>query len=170
MRLTLITLLLLSLAHAESGILKITWPTPNPQQQKPSTPYPDVLTSGIRNTKLPVYLPSNYAYDSTMIVVAEENFYSVDFLLKEATLTVGGDRTFQESVSTNDPKFKAIAKSKPTVEFYESEGIMTAEFNRHGANYFMSVECDQPNVDLRCKDDSFLKNLYNHLIMVGGQQ
>jgi len=170
MRFIPISLLLLSLLHAESGILDITWPKPNPQQQKPSKPYPNVLTSGIRETKLPVYLPSSTVYDKGMIVVAQQNFYTVEFLREGAILTVEGDRTFQESVSAEDSKFKAIAKSAPTVEFYESEGIMTAEFNRHGANYTMSVECDQPNVDTRCKDDAYLRGLYNQLIVVGGRR
>jgi hypothetical protein len=168
MRLLLIVPFLFSLLSADSGILDIKWPKPNVKHQKPSTPYPSVLTEGIKNVKLPVYIPNSYAYDKNMIVVSDKNFYTISFLFKGATIMISGDKTFQESVS-NNPEFKAILKATPPVTFEQEEGIMTAEFNRHGVNYSMAIECDNPKTDERCKETKLIKDLYNRLIMVGGR-
>jgi len=169
MRLLLITIFLFSSLHAKSGILDIQWSNVYPKYQKPSIPYPDVLTKNIINTKLPVYIPSSYTYDENMTVVADENFYTISFLLEGATVAMTGDRTYQKSVSLNNAEFKAIMKASPPVEFIRAEGMMTAEFNRHGANYSMSIECTQPNKDERCTQTTLIKKLYRQLIMVGGR-
>lgn len=169
MRLLFIVLFLLSSLGAESGILDIKWPVPIAKHQKPSIPYPDVLTKNIANTKLPVYIPSSYAYDENMTVVSDENFYTISFLLDGATVAITGDRTYQESVPTSNPEFKLIMKASPPVEFIRAEGMMTAEFNRHGVNYSMVIECDKPNKDERCTQTTLIKELYTRLIMVGGR-
>jgi len=168
MRLLFISLFLISSLNADGGILNVEWPKPNAQHQKPSTPYPNVLIKGIANTKLPVYVPTTYAYDKKMIVVADKDFYTISFLLEGATLMIGGDRTFQESISTTNSEFKKVMKPS-TVKFIQEEGIMSTDFNRHGVNYTFSIECDSPKKDKRCKESSFLKNLYNKLIIVGGR-
>lgn len=170
MRLLFILLFLLSALGAESGILDIKWPKPNPKQQKPSIPYPDVLTKNIGNTKLPIYIPSSYAYDENMSVVSDENFYTISFTLKGATVAITGDKTYQESVPVTNPEFKLIMKASPPVEFIRAEGMMTAEFNRHGVNYSMVIECDNPNKDKRCTQTTLIKELYRRLIMVGGRR
>ena len=171
MRLLLTTLLLLSSLSAESGILDIKWPKPNPQHQKPSTPYPSVLTKGIKETKLPVYIPSSLAYDKKMVVVANKNFYTISFLLQGATLMVSGDKTFQESVSTSTATsgLQKMLKASPTVEFMEEEGMRSANFNRHGVNYELLIECEKPKTDKRCTEEDFIRKLYSRLIMVGGR-
>ena len=168
MRLLLIILFFCSSLSADSGILDIKWPKPNAKQQKPSTPYPDVLTKGIKDVKLPVYIPNSYAYNKSMIIVADENFYTISFFFKGATIMVSGDKTYQESVS-NNPEFKAMLKATPPVSFEQEEGIMTAEFNRHGVNYSMDIECEKPKTDERCTEKTLIQDLYNRLIMVGGK-
>jgi len=168
MQILLLTLFLISALNSDGGILDITWPKPNTQHQKPSTPYPTILTKGIENTKLPVYVPNTYAYDAKMIVVADKNFYTISFLLKDATFMVAGDKTFQESISTSNSEFQKVMKDSP-LEFTQEEGIMSVDFNRHGVNYTLSVECETPKKDKRCKEENFLHNLYNRLIMVGGR-
>jgi len=169
MRLLLIVLFTFSSLSADSGILDIKWPKPNTKHQKPSMPYPDILTKGIKDVKLPVYLPNSYAYDKSMIVVADNSFYSISFLFKGATIMVSGDKTYQESV-TNNPEFTAMLKASPPVSFEQEEGIMTAEFNKHGVNYSIAIECDKPNTDERCTDTKLIKELHSRLIMVGGSK
>jgi hypothetical protein len=169
MHLLLTTLLLLSSLYAGGGILDVKWPKANPQQQKPSTPYPTVLTQGIKETKLPVYIPSSLAYDKKMVVVADKNFYTISFLLQGATFMVSGDKTFQESISTTNSTFQKMMETSTTVEFMEEEGIRTANFNRHGINYELLIECDNPKKDKRCTEENFIRKLYSKLIMVGGR-
>ena len=158
-----------SILHADGGILDIQWPKPNPHQQKPSQPYPAVLTQGIANVQLPVYVPRNFAYDRNMSVVADSNFYSITFEMGKATLMISGDKTFQENVSPDNPEFGKIAKASPSVEFNHAEGMMLAEFNRHGVNYSMVVECENSESDKKCTQTSFIQNIYNQLIFIGGK-
>ena len=170
MRLLPMAILLISSLNAESGILNIEWPKPNPQQQKPSTPYPNILIDGIKDTELPIYLPSSYAYDSKMAIVADKDFYTISFFIEKAIVMMAGDRTFQESISESDTKFQKVIKLSSTVDFIENEGIMSVDFNRHGVNYTLSIECDNYEKDKRCKEKDFLHSLYNRLIMVGGKR
>ena len=169
MRLLLITLLLISSLNAESGILDIEWPQTDPTHQKPSTPYPDVLTKGIKDTKLPIYIPSTYAYDKKMAVIADKNFYTISFFIDKAIVMMAGDRTFQETISSSDSKLQKLIEPSP-VEFVEEEGIMSTDFNRHGVNYTLSIECDDYKTDERCQKEDFLRSIYNRLIIVGGKK
>jgi hypothetical protein len=169
MRLLPIFLLLISSLGAKSGLLDIEWSKIEQTQQKPSTPYPHQLTDGIKDTHLPVYLPSNYAYDTKMAVVADKDFYTISFFIDNATVMMAGDRTFQESISPSDSKFEKIIESPP-LDFIEDSGIMSVDFNRNGANYTLSVECENYQKDSRCQEEDFLRGLYNRLIFIGGKK
>jgi len=158
-----------SLLSAGGGILPVDWSKVTKSQQKTSAPYPKVLTEGIKDTHLPVYLSKQFAYDENMVVVAEKHFYTISMDLEGATLSFEGDRTFQESVSPNNPEFRKIAKATPPVEYIASEGMMTAEYTKNGINYTINVECEAPKKDKRCTEKTFIKSLYSHLVMVGGR-
>lgn len=152
------------------GVLDIKWPEPNAAHQKPSTPYPQVLVDGIKEVRLPVYLPTSYAYNENMVVVSDQYFYSISIDLEGASILFEGDRTFQEIVSPSNPEFQKIMQKSKPVEFSKSEEVMVAEFNRHGANYAISVECEQRDTDKRCTEENFVRSLYNSIIMVGGKR
>jgi len=168
MRLLFLIFMTHTFLHA-GGILDIKWPKTNNAQQKAKATYPKVLIEGIKDVRLPVYLSSSYAYDKNMIVVADKDFYSVSFLLKGATVLFEGDKTYQESVSPSNQKFQKIVQKSNDVVFSLSEEVRLAEFNRHGANYAISVECDHPKTDKRCTEEKFIRTLYNQLVMVGGR-
>lgn len=106
-----------------------------------------------------------------MIVVADKYFYTISFILKDATIMISGDRTFQEDFSNQGSKFQKMIKPSNGVEFNieEEARIITANFNKHGANYELQVEC-QIKSDKRCIKENFIKNLYNQLIVVGGRK
>jgi len=160
----------LSLARAESGVLAINWAELNQQQAQISarrSPYPSVLTTGISNTQLPVYLPASHAYDNNMSVVADKNFYTISLFLNGATLIISGDKSYQQSMP-QDAQAQAIQQATRTQRFIRAEGMMTTDFNRYGANYSLVLECDKPDEDQRCLQDSFLKQRYQELILVGG--
>ncbi len=160
----------ISLAEAESGVLDINWSELNSIHAKAAArraPYPKVLSQGIRNVTLPVYLPASHAYDKNMSVVADKNFYTIMLFLKDARLRVSGDRTYQQSVTTN-PQLETVKSAATVLRFMHSEGMMTTSFNKFGANYSLELECDKPDQDSRCLQESFLKELYQSLIVVGG--
>jgi hypothetical protein len=169
MRTLLFTLITFSFIHAGGGVLDIEWPAPNQAQQKSMANYPKVLKEGIKEVRLPVYLSSQYIYDKSMVVVADKNFYSISFTLQGASILFEGDRTYQEAVSPDNPEFQKIAKKIKPVEYSSSEEMMIAQYQRHGANYNITVECDKPESDERCTDEKFIRKLYQSLKMVGGR-
>ena len=160
-----------SILSAGGGVLDVDWSsvTSKSGQQKASAPYPKVLTEGIKEVHLPVYLSSAYIYDKSMTVVADKDFYTISIELEDAVVTFSGDRTYQESVSPKNPEFQKIAKATPPVEYNSAEGIMSAVFNRHGVNYMINVECEEPKKDKRCTETSLISSLYTSLTMVGGR-
>ena len=173
MRTSLRTLFSMLLAYSilnAGGILDIKWPEPNQAQQKAVASYPKVLIEGIKEVRLPVYLSASYVHDKNMIVVSNKDFYSISFLLEGATLLFEGDRTYQEVVSVKNSEFQKIVQKLKPVEFSKSEEVMIAEFNRHGANYAISVECEKPETDKRCTEEAFIRGLYGNIIMVGGKR
>jgi hypothetical protein len=167
MRLILFMLLAYTFINA-GGVLDIRWPKNNNAQQKLKSPYPRVLLEGTKDVRLPVYLSASYAYDKNMLVVSDKDFYSISFVLNGVSVLFEGDRTYQVSVSPSNPEFQKIVQKIERVSFSKSEEIMTAEFNRHGANYAISVECDNPKTDKRCTQESFVRKLYSNIVMVGG--
>ena len=169
MRYIYLAILSFSLLSAGGGVLPVNWSKINKSQQKPSAPYSKVLREGIKDTHLPVYLSKQFAYDKNMVVVAEKNFYTISMELSGATLSFEGDRTFQESVSPNNPEFQKIVKRSLPVEYLASEGMMTAEYSKNGINYDINIECEEPKKDKRCTEKTFIKRLYNTLVMVGGR-
>jgi len=160
-----------SILSAGGGILDVDWSSValKSSQQKASAPYPKVLTEGIKDVHLPVYLSRQFVYDKNMVVVADKNFYTISIDLDGAVLTFSGDRTYQESVSPKNSEFQKIEKETPPVDYNSAEGIMSATFNRHGVNYMINVECEEPKKDKRCKETTLISSLYNSLIMVGGR-
>ncbi|CAA6823559.1 MAG: Unknown protein [uncultured Sulfurovum sp.] len=157
------------LLNGGGGVLDVNWSTIQKTQQKSMAAYPKVLVDGIKKVKFPVYLSSNYAYNKEMSVVADKYFYAISFNLDKAMVLFEGDRTFQESVDANSPEFKKIIEKLKPVEFSQSEGVRIASYQRHGVNYSISVECEQPDKDKRCTEETFVKALYSSIIMTGGQ-
>lgn len=168
-KLYLLTIVMLGFAYAGGGVLEIEWPASSQVQQKAMAKPLKVLEEGIKEVRLPVYLSAQYIYDSSMVVVADKNFYSISFTLEGASVLFEGDRTYQETVSPKDPDFKKIVQKTAPVEYTVSEEIRIAEYQRHGANYAISVECDTPDSDVRCSDEKFIQRLYQSLKLVGGR-
>ena len=159
-----------SILSAGGGILNVDWSSiASKGQQKTSKPYPKVLKEGIKDVHLPVYLSRQFAYDKNMVIVADKNFYTISIDLDGAVVTFSGDRTYQESISPKNPEFQKIAKATPPVEYNSAEGIMSAMFNRHGVNYSINIECEDPKKDKRCQKRDLISSLYTSLVMVGGR-
>jgi len=154
---------------AESGLLEVIWPKIDKQQLHMQKACPANLKEKVAEVTLPVYIPRQYIYNQTMSIVADESYYTITVHLDKARLMITGDRTYQESVDKADETFQKIMKSN-TVEFVHAEGMMMTDFNRHGVNYTLMVECDQPKSDQRCSDENFLRNLYEELMIVGGKR
>jgi hypothetical protein len=124
----------------------------------------------LSKVKLPVYLPATIPGSLGIDVVTDTGFYDVTVHLKGATLFVSGDRFYQQVESSPDAILRKRAKSEANPEFIRAEGLIETDFHRHGVNYSLSIECEQPEEDSRCKSPVFLKQVYRGLKLSGGQK
>jgi hypothetical protein len=168
MRFILTFLIFFSVLNGESGLLDVKWPKLKTLHQK-SRSYPSDLEKKIENVSLPVYLPKSYIRGHELSIVSDKNFYFITVLLNGATVMVSGDKTYQQRIRSD--KGDIISKIRAVnMKFVLAEGIMTTDFNRHGVNYSLLVECDSPLKDIRCKSEKFLRKLYSELTIVGGRR
>jgi len=168
MRFILTLLMIFGFVNA-GGVLDVEWPKLTKQHQKTMKSYPKVLKEGIKEVRLPVYLPRYYIYEDGISVISDKNFYAITIFLEGASLMVTGDRTYQQKVKSGGKQLKAKMKAVDA-KFIRAEGIMSTNFNRHGVNYSLVLECDSPKKDKRCQENSFLRKLYNGLVLVGGKR
>jgi hypothetical protein len=161
----------ISIVSAEPKLLTIDWPVIQKAQgdmaalSAKSRPYPSGLVNKANAVHLPVYIPSAYAYQETLQMVGEDDFYTATIPLSEAVVFIAGDRTYQQTSNTE----AGASTAAKEVSFIRAEGMVSVDFNRHGANYTLSIECDEPEDDQRCTQTDFLQRVYGDLIMVGGQ-
>ncbi|HHL19429.1 MAG TPA: hypothetical protein ENJ33_06815 [Thiothrix sp.] len=164
-------LFVISIVSAEPKVLVIDWPVTQKLKSSMtvlsarSMPYPSGLIDKANAVHLPVYLPSAYAYQETLQMVGEGDFYTVTVPLSAATVFITGDRTYQQD-SNAVTSVSTLAKE---LSFIRAEGMVSVDFNRHGANYTLSIECDQPDDDQRCTQTRFLQQVYADLVLIGGQ-
>ena len=168
MRFILTFLILFSVLSGEGGLLDVQWPKVKTLHAK-SRSYPSDLEKRVENVRLPVYLPKSYIKGYKLSIVSDKDFYFITVILKGATILVSGDRTYQQKIKSGGEQIKAKMRAID-MKFILAEGIMTTDFNRHGVNYSLSIECDAPSKDRRCGDKQFLKRLYNELTIVGGRR
>jgi len=153
--------------EVENGLLQVDLSDPTIQHYKHKRSAPTALQKRLKGVTLPVYLPKRYANSKNIIIVADKNFYNITVPLSKASLMISGDRTFQQKIVSGGENMEKTMKLLDS-KFIISEGIMGVDFSRHGVNYSLSVECENPYKDKRCTRKSFLKGLYNELILVGG--
>ena len=168
MRFILTFMLFFSMLHGEGGLLNVKWPKAKTLHEK-SKSYPSDLEKKVENVRLPVYLPTSYIRGHKLSIVSDKNFYFITVILKGATVMVSGDRTYQQKIKSGGGNIMSKIRSI-NMKFVLSEGIMTTDFNRHGVNYSLLVECDSPLKDIRCNDKKFIKRLYRELTVVGGRR
>ncbi len=152
---------------ADGGLLKVDWKNLSTTKQKLRV-IPKELKDKIKGVTLPVYLPNYYINSKNLKIVADRNFYAITVFLKGARLLIRGDRTYQIAIKDKKYQFK-IAKSSQN-RIIHAEGMATIDFQKHGINYSMVLECDNPDIDKRCKEDNFLNNLYRRLTFIGGKK
>lgn len=130
-------------------------------------PYPQGLVDKASVVHLPVYMPAAYVAEPALQMVGDGDFYTVTIPLSQATVFMTGDRAYQQDSTATVNNVLTPSVSSPN--FVRAEGMVSVDFNRHGANYTLSIECVQPESDERCMQTHFLQQAYADLVMVGGQ-
>ena len=151
------------------GILSVDWSSTDGSYIKKTRSMPTALQKAVKDVTMPVYIPKAYANEKNLAVVALTDFYAITIRFSDATMMISGDRTYQQEIVSGGEQIEANMK-KVAFKFIRSEGILSTDFNKHGVNYTLSIECDQPNKDSKCTKDAFLKKMYKSLLLVGGKR
>ena len=163
MRIIILLTISIYTIFADGGLLKVDWSSISTTKEKLRV-IPKELKDKIKVVTLPVYIPNYYINSKNIKVVADRNFYAITVFLKNARLLVRGDRTYQ--IEDKKHQFKIVKPSEDRV--IHAEGMATIDFYRHNIDYSMVLECDNPDIDKRCREDSFLEDLYRRLTFIGG--
>jgi hypothetical protein len=164
--------LVMGMANANPKLLLVDWPFAKKAKSLTvlsvrSVSYPEKMVEKANSVHLPVYMPSAYVYQTNLQLVGDGDFYTATIPLQQATMFIMGDRTYQqEQNSTTDSTVSIRTKE---LSFVRAEGMVSVDFNRHGANYTLSIECAQYEDDQRCVQTNFLQQVYRDLVMIGGQ-
>jgi len=173
----LVKLLLLSTLVNASGVLNVDWSgvksletsNSNKRRSLGVSTVPKELKEKISNIEMPVYFPKDKMKSKNISIVTDTNFYAVTIKLDKAYLMLSGDKTYQAEITTSQADMKKAIESYDG-KFIVSEGSVNIDFRRHGVNYMLTVECDKPQTDKRCKNASFLKKEYKKLVVIGGKR
>ena len=177
MKYILVMSLILSTFINASGVLKVDWSgvesletsSPNKRRSTGVSTVPKELKEQISNIEMPVYFPKDKMKSKNISIVTDTNFYAVTIKLNQAYLMLSGDKTYQAEITTSQADMKKAIEGYDG-KFIVSEGSVNIDFRRHGVNYMLTVECDKPQTDKRCKNSAFLKSEYKKLVVIGGKR
>jgi hypothetical protein len=155
---------------ANGGLLTVDWSQAkiNSKMQK-SLKVSKQIKKSVNSITLPVLLPRYYLNRKDIQIVHTPNFYTATIPLKGARLMILGDRTYQREVKVKDKNLLKRVKSLSN-RFNIDNGMVAIYFTRYGVNYSLSIECDNPKGDSRCKSKDFLEKIYNSLVVAGGRR
>lgn len=126
----------------------------------------------VRDTRLPVLLPSPQSLqingEAQVLLFPHETFYNA---------SITGDRLLVEIFGTRLAHARAPdARAARNFATGTSGGYRIApteygqevHFSRYGAAYSITIECDRPDLDARCTDAAYARNLADALVIAAG--
>jgi len=128
--------------------------------------------SRITQTRLPVLLPAQALLDMgpnpSVMLFPNRDFYTASMRGNVLLVEVFGTRLIQVEA----PDARSVARLRNV----DGDGFLVQQteygreinFNRYGAAYSITIECDQPQTDIRCTGASYGRNLAQSLLIVGG--
>ena len=124
------------------------------------------------NTNLPVLITTVEALQidetSRVLLFPRPDFYTLSILAPELTIEVVGTRLAhareQDALSIR----RLNATGSDGYRISPTEFGRELNFNRYGAAYSITVECDHPDADPRCTDSAYIRQLANSLVISAG--
>lgn len=120
------------------------------------SPLPAGIAAALPPLRLPVLLPDDGKRLHAGHLSAEQDWYALSWHEDGATVLVQGTREGFESPDV-PADFPTPTWRTPLV--VRNELIVDATFVLAGASYLVSVECAQPETDVRCTKDKFVLGL-----------
>jgi hypothetical protein len=119
----------------------------------------------ISGVSLPVLLPLDATLASSVFMTKGDLWYGADMNGEGVHVYMHGTRgSYPNDFKLSDEQLAQIQN----FTIYRTHEIVTLTFKMYGAAYRVDVECAAP--DARCKDDAYVTNLAENLVLAGGQQ
>lgn len=116
----------------------------------------------LKKAALPLLLPDKPELISTGIATAGPGWYAVSMKQDGFSVLVSGS-TRHVTVPGEEPA-DLPEYGKKDLRVVRAEGIAEVAFKAYGAIYTLTVECENPETDMHCKDDTYILELADKLL------
>tara|TARA_R110000868_G_scaffold53249_1_gene167308 strand:- start:2589 stop:3296 length:708 start_codon:yes stop_codon:yes gene_type:complete len=139
----------------------------------PQLPRPSNREAGqVTQTRLPVLVPNMAALSAnpppTVLLFPREDFYTLSISGDGLVVEVFGTRLVHAQAPDPLSARQLRATDPDGLRVSATEYGQVADFNRYGAAYTVTLECDNPQSDPRCADDELVRRLARSLLIVAG--
>tara|TARA_R110002074_G_scaffold78392_8_gene177423 strand:- start:64 stop:741 length:678 start_codon:yes stop_codon:yes gene_type:complete len=139
-----------------------------PEMPRPS----NSEASEVANTRLPVLVPNMAILSDTpppsVLLFPRTDFYTLSITGDGLVIEVFGTR-LAHAVAPDAVTARQLRATGPDeLRVSATEYGQVADFNRYGAAYSVTLECDNPQSDPRCADDVLVRRLARSLIIAAG--
>ncbi|WP_291845002.1 hypothetical protein [Maricaulis sp.] len=128
--------------------------------------------AGVADTGLPVLIPGTAALgldgNARILLFPRENFYNLSITAPGLVIEVFGTRLAHARAPDPLSTRRLNASDSDGYRISQTEYGRELSFNRYGAAYSITVECDGPNSDPRCRTDAYVRGLADSLIIAAG--
>lgn len=125
-----------------------------------------------QNTRLPVLLPPLQVLQingtPTVLLFPRENFYTASITGDRVVIEVFGTRLAHTRAPDARAARNFAAGSNDGYRIAQTEYGQEVHFNRYGAAYSVTIECDRPEQDTRCTSQAYARQLAEALVIVAG--
>lgn len=126
----------------------------------------EALATMLDAADVPVLLPNDPSLLWNAAGNARPGFYTAQVPADGYTLEFFGTR-LENHVPVQVAPDQRIVEGEPMITI--SEGIPAVSFSRFGVSYWMGMECDRGPADPRCTNPDVLLQVFEDLVVVGGQ-
>tara|TARA_R110002124_G_scaffold60436_2_gene165704 strand:+ start:3282 stop:3959 length:678 start_codon:yes stop_codon:yes gene_type:complete len=126
----------------------------------------------VANTRLPVLVPNmavlNASPPPTVLLFPRPDFYTLSISGDGLVIEIFGTR-LAHAVAPDAITARQLRATGPdALRVSATEYGQVADFNRYGAAYSVTLECDNPQGDPRCADDVLVRRLARSLVIAAG--
>lgn len=124
------------------------------------------------NTRLPVLMPTIEALqlgDSPRTrLFPRENFYTLSIRGPRILIEVFGTRLAHAEAPDARSQRQLRASASRDYDLTRTEYGLEINFNRYGAAYSITIECDNPLSDVRCREPNYGRRIAETLVIAAG--
>lgn len=119
-------------------------------------------TQALKKAALPLLLPQKPELIATAIMTAGPSWYAASMKHEDFSVVVSGSTrhvTVPGAQAVKLPEYR-----KQDLSVVRAEGIAELAFRAYGAIYTITVECEDPETDTHCTEDTYILELADKLL------